>query len=156
MKTIGGIAKLLLIVLLLAVALHYLFPRVHAAETDRYAGQWFVYGSSAEDKLEMRYVLLTDGARIYIRYWRTDPGNGDPTSLVIGQFKARCGADGVAPATVTLQRLTQYDPATQLPLSDTGLDEKGVPATVDPTKPLGRIVAIVCAAHAYALRSGIH
>ena len=155
LKRLGVTAKLILIALIVLALLHALAPRVMASGTDRYADQWFTFQQDASWTLEMRYTLLRSGARLYVRDTETDPGSGAVRSVVIGQFRVVCTANGTAPATVALQRVTSLDPTTGLPKDDRGdPDGQGVPVAVDVSQPLGKLVAITCAAHAYAVRTG--
>lgn len=123
-----------------------------ARAQDAYADRWFTYADTAHDRLELRYTLSQPGAELYVRHWTKDPGDGTVTGIALGQFRVRCLPDGTAPVSVVLERVTTLDPVSRLPLEDHRVTS--TPVAVDVEEPLGKIVAIVCAAHAYALRAG--
>lgn len=137
--------------LTLALTLATLVP-VARAQDDGYADHWFTYQEDATGRLELRYTLSQPGAELYVRHWTTQRGTGVVTDLSVGQFRVHCLPDGTAPVSVLLERVTTLDPVSRLPLEDHRVTS--TPVAVDVEEPLGKIVAIVCAAHAYALRVG--
>lgn len=123
-----------------------------ARAQDPYVDRWFTYNEDAHGRLELRYTLSRGGAELYVRDSETDPGDGAVLSVAVGRFYVPCERDGTAPARVYLQRVTVLDPVTRLPVREVTADATPVP--VDVRQPLGRLAALVCAAHAYAVRTG--
>lgn len=148
MKIIEFIVKALLIVMLVIVAAHFLFPRAVAKDPNE--DRWTQVARTRTDLLQMRYEARAGNVIVHLRDWQSDD-DGHPLRLELFQLLVVCAPGGVAPATVGVQRHTVFDPVSGERLSDVrSATLEGIAAPVDVANPIGASVAMACAAADYA------